>query len=337
MTSSADRYVHHTVDGDIVQERDGLIIYRASALGSSFKTLVAARLGYEQIAPPEAMQKVFDAGHTAEDTVLDKLRQEGWRLYDEQKEVILPITGKIAVVGHIDSKGYHNGEGRVVEVKSQGQREWDQFESQGWSSGLFPKYEWQVSAYLLAEHLGLCLVRYNRATGQMATSYLDSPPKSLRDIRSRILQVEFQAATGELPEDRVCEDYPCPFFYLHAREQRVVLYDPQIRALAQEYEDAKRDEKAAKGRKQSAFTALKDACGDELKLETEDGWKVTFYEARNPQRKLVTRDAMSTFLASWASAVLEPYMESSKSWRVRITPATEKGNDDRRGTEPATA
>lgn len=319
------------MDGNIVREQDGLIIYRASALGSSFKSLVAARLGYEQIAPPEAMQIVFDAGHAAEDIVISKLKEDGWKLYDEQKEVVLPITNKIAVVGHIDSKGYHVGEGRVVEVKSQSQDQWDAFERGGWEQGLFPKYRWQVSSYQLAEHLGLCLVRYNRDTGQMATSYLDKPFYSVSDIRRRILQVEFQAATGELPQDRSCADYPCPFFYLHEKEDRIVLDDPQIEALAREYKQAQVEEKTAKGRKSAAFTALKDACGDELKLETENGWKVTFFYATNPGAKVVASDGVNTLYAAWLDSQLEQYRVRGKSLRVRITPAKEE--DDGRGTK----
>lgn len=308
-------------DKPSVYEQDGRIIYRASALGGSIHCLVAARLGYEPIAPPQKMLDVFQAGNDAEPIAMDALRRDdGWHLYDQQKEVALKVTEKIYVVGHIDAKGVRERNGstdaRIVEVKSQGSNEYDSYKDD-WSVGLFPRYAWQTSVYQIAEGLGLLLVRFNRDTGEFAVDYRDEAAHSIADIRRRVLLIEAQASKGELPND-VCSDYPCPFFYTHL-DDRIEVDDPQVESLAQEYKKAQRDEKTAKSRKKDVFTALRVLAGKDRKLVTEGGWKVTFYDQRNPHKHLVVEDWLSTLAVAIGQGIVDSHKIDTWGERVRIT------------------
>lgn len=281
----------HTTDGNqevnapSVYDDSGLIVYRASALGGCTKALIAQRLGYEATPPPKKMAKVFEDGHAAEEVV-----HKHYPLHSRQTRVSLPVSKTIWVVGHVDGiedryiKEVHPDLSRwVVEVKSQSQDEWDAWD-ESWSLPLWEKYKWQASVYMHARNLPLHLVRVNRATLDSASpqihhSYYIEPWYSVKDIRTRVLQIESQALGGVLPSACDSRSFPCPVFYLHEDLDDEYIEDEQVDTLAKQYKNAKVVEKVAKAKAEESRRALR-VKGAKLRTSTS---RVTF----SRQSKLV--------------------------------------------------
>ena len=77
--------------------------YRASELGGCVKMLVAKRLGMKpNEKPPAAMQKIFDRGHRHETSCIATMVEGQWVVTEQQQEVLLPISGEVRVVGHLE-------------------------------------------------------------------------------------------------------------------------------------------------------------------------------------------------------------------------------------------
>jgi hypothetical protein len=305
-------------DAPYVLFTDERVEYRASALGGCDLALLAARLGYDVVPVKEGAKilEVFEAGKRIEDEVLDRIGLLS-PITARQLEVVLPITKKIHVVGHID--GLDTSDGSLVEVKSQSQEEWDRFERDGWEGGFFPKYKWQVSAYMNAVKQPLTLLRALRDsdgnwTGRIEDDYIEEPFYSVAEIRERVLKVEAAAATGVL--NAVCTpSYPCPYFYLHEEIDRELIGDEGVDALAREYADAQRDENIAKGRKAEARRALREAVSED-KYRTNSGVKVTFYTALNPPK--LDRELLTSVLQP-IGRDLDEFFTQSKGQRVKVS------------------
>jgi hypothetical protein len=291
--------------------------------------LLAARLGFDAIPirPDAKIMQVFQAGHDIEDEVLTTM----YHVVDRQREVTLEMTKRIGVVGHVD--GFDMRDGVLVEVKSQGQVEWDRFEREGWETGFFPKYKWQVSAYMHAYERPLKLIRVKRGKdgeriGDPSVSFVDEPFYSVADIRARILRVEAAAATGVLNAE-CTPSFPCPYFYLHEDIDRELIDDASLDALAHEYEDARAATKVAEGRQQAARRALREA-KEEDKYKTSSGVRVTFYMAKNPPR--LEKDLLVPFLEDHGKT-LGDFQTQGESERLKVTLPKVWG--DTEGTEEA--
>lgn len=211
----------------IVQVSDDKIIYRASALGSCTRALVAARQGYEPIAPPEYALKIFEAGSEAERSFLEVSPEYLCR----QETVSLPITSKISIMGHID--GMHDG--RVVEIKSQSEDLYAKWTPDSWlTDPMWIKYGWQVSVYMLALKTELELVRINRTSySHISTHIIETSSHGLEEIRSRVLLVESLAADDQLPAECDKDDWVCPYRYTHPTLEPED--DPDLQSLVTEY------------------------------------------------------------------------------------------------------
>lgn len=307
------------MDGAIVQVASDRVVYRASALGGCVKGLAAARMGYEEVAPPQKQQDVFDEGHLHEGAVLEKFEKDGWQIVEGslQREVVVPVTGKLFVVGHVDAEMFgpideYFATTSVVDVKSQSQNAWDDFERNGWESGFFPKYKWQFSSYMIATGLPGMLIRKNRNTGEVKHEFIEEPFYSLTEIRVRVMQVEAIAKQGALPGPCDYRTFPCGYFYLHEDEPVVVLEDDQLDVLARQYEEAKDEEKQARGRKEDTRKALRAGMAGIDKATTKLGTKISFYMQKNPPRlneERMIEDGID----------VEKYKEQGESERLRIT------------------
>jgi hypothetical protein len=313
-------------DAPIVYEQDGKVIYRASALGGCTKALVAARLGYEASPTPEGMQKTFRAGHDAEEVVKAELRSRGWVISNEQAEVTYSVSGKLRVVGHIDGVGslpLHDlgvPETLVgIEIKSQNQEEWDRFGREGWTSGFWSKYRWQISVYALALQIPFCIVRFNRDDPNVESRLditQDIPFCSPSDIAVRVLDIERQARNGKLPTG--CDtslQFPCPYFRLH-EDDREIIDDQQVEDLATIYEGLKRVVAQAERDQEEARKTLRDMLGTDGKFVTRNGTKISFYQQNNPPRLNVEK--LREFLKE-AGRTLEEFQTTTSSERLRIT------------------
>lgn len=299
--------------------------YRASSLGGCDMALLAARLGYDAVPVKEGAKilEVFEAGKRIEDEVLDRIGLLA-PVTGRQLEVVLPITKRIYVLGHIDGLDTDDS---ILEVKSQSQEEWDRFEKEGWESGFFPRYKWQLSAYMHALGQPLTLLRALRDsdgqwTGRIEDEVVEEPFYSVAEIRARVLKIEAAAATGVLNAECI-NSYPCPYFYLHDEIDRELISDEGVDVLAREYADASRDENIAKGRKAEARRALRAAV-EKDKYQTSSGVKVSFYMAANPPK--LEREMLSSVLLPLGRD-LDEFFTQSKSQRVKVTLPKEDEED----------
>lgn len=326
------------MDGDIVQEENGIIYYRASALGGCLTSLVASRMGYTQTTPPEKLQTVYDKGHEYEDKAKTLMRAEGWTIWDEQLEIVLPVSSKLAIRGHIDGKvipGLVTTETQAFlgEVKSQNEEEYERFNREGWESGFFPKYKWQVSTYMHATGLPLCLVRVKREKdGSLVgfkVEYVDEPFYSISQIRAKVLAAEAFVGQGTIPE---CDNpaWGCPFWYLpehgdNVDKGRVELPDAELDSLARDYAIAQKLAKENKEKVDKLRPLLVAALPDpvlEPKVSTMSGIKVTRWSQANPpyvDYPAMVKDGVI------GEEVVESYTRKTTGWRMRVTMPKEKG------------
>ena len=307
---------------------DGKILYRASALGGCDKALLAARLGYDPIPLPKdaKINKVFEAGHRIEEQVIATHYPD---LRDQQSEIRLIVNNHVDIIGHID--GYDWMRPSVVEIKSQGEEEWDRFEREGWEAGFFPKYKWQASAYMygfttaFGSPSPLQLVRALRDenyewTGDVAISHVTQPFYTMAELRNRVLRIEIAATTGVLQAECI-NSYPCPFFYLHDEIDRDLIDGEALDILAREYEEARKNLTVAKGVQANARRALREA-SEKDKFSTTSGIKVTFYEANDPPR--LDKELLEAFLEKHERKLKE-FQKQGKSERLRVTMPKDEG------------
>lgn len=317
------------MDGDIVvYGEEGRVWYRASRLGTACdKVLIAARLGYTEIATTnEKMLAVYERGHAAEELVFARMKEDGWVTWGREETVELSVTGKIGVRGHIDGKGVpgNTDDRYLVEVKSQSDAEWKNYARDGWDSGFFPGYKWQVSTYMHATELPLALVRLNVATGEMKVEFYDEPWYSVDQIRKRLIDVERAARLGELGEctGRV---WPCPFPYLDdgygdKRETVDTEKDAEIDAVAKLFKQAERDRKVAQEQYDRSKSRAVEALGVG-RYETSTGIKVTTWEQASGAPRLSAEDEkILTWMLWWFLGIdLNAYKRQAKGMRMSVT------------------
>ena len=218
------------VNGEEVQ-------YRASSLGSCTRALAAAR---QELEPwrgslPAKIAEVFERGHKAEEYGKAWFKERGWAVTDEQREVVVGVTGRISVVGHIDYiVSRHGGDVRPILVDSKSQSE-DEFAKPSIRDSTFwHKYKWQFSVYALGTGLAIAVQRI----GPDGTVKLEVVGELYgeADVRARVLQVEAMAR-GDL-KGVVCDkdDFPCPYWkLLHPATQWEEREDETLADLALHY------------------------------------------------------------------------------------------------------
>lgn len=241
-------------------------VYRASSLGYSLENLVAPHLGYEAIPPPAWLQEKYDEGTELEPVILNRLREDGWFIDSEQREVeINVIPDTVKVVGHLDGILHYQTEpGRVVEVKTMAESTWAKVNESGWDAGgIVEKYKWQQSAYVLATGLGHVLVCYNKANGELLSVIHDEPFYSISDIANKLSQAETHIRDGVIPEG--CTDYPCPYFYLHEVKEEPEPADGQLDGLMNAWLEANRKAKIYKGEADALREMIVEYVGQEGK------------------------------------------------------------------------
>lgn len=259
---------------------NGMVIYRASAVGNCIQSLYYSRTGVEPAPHPDWLLKAFRKGVENEPVILDMLysttdwrRDETPRL-GAQSEVMLPVGKSVMIRGHIDDvgkralvlagDGTHIFDTRVVEAKALSESYWQKIKKHGIVS--VPFYAMQLSVYMAATGLpGLFVVGHKDEDGvvQRVTPLLvDEFPVPLSKIKMKVMQVEKCVRNGEPPG---CDyiQYPCQFYYLHDGEELtdrkpvVEVEDDLLDSLAAEYEKWQLVEKDAKKRKKAAGDGLK--------------------------------------------------------------------------------
>lgn len=296
-------------------------VYRASELGGCNKAQIAKQLGYEPSDPPDSFQTRFAEGDLHEEAVVARLVEEGYEITDRQKEVVIPISDKAQLVGHIDgiATGYILGERRVLEVKSMSQAAWDSFVKHRWDdvSFLIQKYKWQLSSYMVGLEMEALVVFKNRNTGELRYEGVELPWYGLDEIKNRIMEFELQVEEDHLPDRCNVKQYPCPFYYLcqygEEKEKEEGLSGEEIEKIEEEVSEYQRYKSIA-DTANIAATALRKSIIENLEpvgsLLTNAG-KVTIYDysTRTLDKRAMQADGID----------LSKYETISKSKRLRIT------------------
>jgi len=258
-------------DAPIVTVEPGLIIYRASALGGCTRALYAARKQLDPKPPPEAFSNpegtgYFDRGHDAEDLVIDKLVDAGWTVYDRQGEYDLPVLepklmtdNRVIVRCYIDGKGTRPESEfeHLVEIKNFGPDNWAKW--QAGSFAAFPLYAMQFSVCLFAADCrdGAFVVR-NNETGELSITIVETAPRELWEIETRVLQVEeLHNMNADLMGIECNLNYPCPYYYIHDAQDILDLTPVQIQ-LARVYHSAGKEIKRLETVRDNISKKLKD-------------------------------------------------------------------------------
>ncbi len=268
-------------------------IYRASGLGYSLEQMVAPYLGYEPAAPPETLQRAYDEGNRLEPIIINALRDDGWNIYGEQTEVEIEIVpGAVIIQGHID--GYYDGmEGKaVLEIKTMAHASYLDWDKNGWESksALIEKYKWQQSAYVIATGLPHVMVGWDKSRDRVASVRITLEPFfPVEELAKKVLAAEQYIRDGELPEG--CEDYPCPYFYLHADKDKVPVEaaDDNLEDLLVDWLDADQKIKKLEKYRKSLRDAIigdatdslvagkiKGACGVTVSTNWVEGKEVSY-------------------------------------------------------------
>lgn len=199
-------------------------VYRASALGSCDRELVAHRRGMSGSPTPDWLQVRFDEGHDWETRILERFMDDtGLVVRGQQASGTLLIGDGLAVRGSIDAET----DDAVVDAKFLGPDLYRKLIREGIEG--FPHYRWQQAVYAHAmEKQRICLAmglkeiegerEDRKVVGIAEMHYLwvdvaDLP--TVGQIKARVLKLEKLAAGEGLPDCPVPFQYPCPFDYLH--------------------------------------------------------------------------------------------------------------------------
>lgn len=246
---------------------DNIPHFTASSFGGCPRVMAAALAGYDAVSPPEKLQKIYDAGHVAEDQAIAHLTDsEGWNIWGAQTTVHLPLdtrNGPVVVQGHVDGLTYIGQHPHILEIKSQGPSTFASSSSKlvrspslaAIDDELWTRYAWQASIYMHGFGLPLVFVRWMRDSTPEAPTWhmftLDEPPFSTDEIAERAASV-LDHTDGPLPP---CdsERWGCPFSYLHfgsddADEEETPTCDG-LADLVAAYDLARRHESEAKKEK----------------------------------------------------------------------------------------
>lgn len=210
-----------------------LWIYRASALGSCERELVAHRRGMSGSPTPDWLQVRFDEGHDWEDRILARTEDDtGQKVTDRQRQLLLPVGKHAAVRGSID--GYIDR--CIVDAKFLGPDLYAKLKAKGIAG--MEQYAWQQAAYahawnlfveggpLKADRIMLAMGlkdiegegEERRIVGIKEMHYLYVPLKELptaAKIKARVMRLEKMAQGDDWPACPQPFQYPCPFDHLH--------------------------------------------------------------------------------------------------------------------------
>jgi hypothetical protein len=198
-------------DRGIAYREGDTTIYRASAVGGCIRALVAALTGYETNYYPSAhniLSLAADEGNLHEGAVIDRLRDMGYRVDEQQSQVEYRVVKGIVIRGHSDGIIYppKARAPRILEVKTMSKvryKNWKSFDTalDALRDPEFAKYGVQITVYMLAH--GIEKVVYavkNRDSGELDVQEFAAYPFSPKEIRRKILKAESAAMKDTLPD-----------------------------------------------------------------------------------------------------------------------------------------
>lgn len=262
-------------------------VYRASALGSCDRELVAHRRGMVGSPTPDWLQVRYDEGHDWEARILTRFSEDtGLALRGYQAQGALLVGRNVAVRGSIDAET----DDAVVDAKFLGPDLYRKLVKGGIEA--FPHYRWQQAVYAHAmEKSRVCLAMGlkeiegegddRQVVGIAEMHYLwvdvaDLP--TVGQIKARVMKLEKLAAGDEWPVCPVPFQYPCAFDYLHDEvDNTVEVEDPEmvtdLAIAARMYDRAKDLEAEVKELKAEGKRYVEIAL-EQQKLSTSEGHKL---------------------------------------------------------------
>lgn len=245
-----------------VYEEGDRIVYRASAFGLPVRSLVAARLGHEPYAPPDAVRQAGQEGTRLESSIKDSL---GVPVHDDQRQVEFH-HGAAIVRGHIDGRLSVR---QLLEVKTVTQAGLEAWVARRW--GARPGWAWQVSCYCEALELDSVLMAVQaRDTGEV-DRWEDAPPYQAHHIRERIDTVEHFVELGQLPPADPTYSGWDPWAYLSRLES---VGDADLGPHLREYLQVQDAERQAKALRETLKARIVFLMGDRQKVHA-DGLEAT--------------------------------------------------------------
>lgn len=260
------------------------------------------------------MQVAFDQGHEAEPLILSSLedtpkldaKETAYTVVSSESRPVVEIvimdtnTKKVVVRGALDDVAYvsaHDRHGRelfsekkaVVDAKNFGMAYWSLWLRNGIKA--FPAYEWQFSVYQHGmarkgkeDFIPALMACRSKHTGKILVQWLETPPKSLKEIKVHVIDLEAGCEdaiqSGDVPK---CEkpSYPCPMWHLHdvvieMPEKTIdLIIDDDDKEFAEYAEavsdwlDAKKDE-AKLAKKVKAAEDWRKKCAEVIRTMLED-------------------------------------------------------------------
>lgn len=318
-------------DRDSVYVEDGVVVYRASAVGGCGEALLAMRSGQTAMMPPAWFQEKLDEGTEWEAYIVGAALAE-WdgELISSQDEIELALTPNLIIRGHTDGRAtgrryldddlYEKIE-VGIEAKKLGPslfKKWQAGLESFWSA--CPYYRDQLTLYMHAT--GLPFVY---AVGEwdpdklevvrVHTKLITTPPGDINQIKAKVLSVEARYLQGEQME---CSGgmYPCPVFYLHEEEQREEVDDLALHAAVERYLKQADQEKAAKKAKDEAYRLVEQLMTGRPDKVTVPGAILTRYDHTSTS---LNRDALTE-----AGIDLAQFQIKTKKPRVKVTAKEER-------------
>lgn len=250
---------------DVYPEGDAWV-YRASALGSCLRALVAARLGYEREGwTPKPLQQAAEQGQQQEPKVLAELQGLGYTVVSRQQTVELAFLAgsrRVILRGHTDAITQNGADRFVVEVKTMSPEVAHRFLTRGFGDPYFRRYAYQASFYVYRTGLPMLYAVKERESGDLVPRIVATPPVRLDAILARVRAVEQAAASGSLPD---CDQEGgwCPYRYLcqHRADAAPTTDGEQAEAVdlwAGVYLKALEDERRAQEAKAQAKAKLEE-------------------------------------------------------------------------------
>lgn len=248
--------------------------------------LVAKRLLMKaHETPPAAMQKIFDRGNRHETACVATMQAEGWRVTDQQRELVLPIDDGVEVMGHLDGNVSHLVESpseRVLEAKSP--NAWRMFIEEMYldePSPLVQRYKWQISCYMVAVGTEALMVTLDEQFN-IRMHGIEMPFYNLADIKARVNLVEELAAQGYAGLPQFCQprEYPCQYFHLHEDEQSAFDIDTELDIAVDRYDRARTANEETKAKLKHEKEVLYEVMGTRTKVQTDNS-VVSFYTRKS--------------------------------------------------------
>lgn len=332
--------------------KDGISVYRASALYNCQNALLMWRLGYEGAAPPERMQGRFDIGHTWEPIILEELRYKfGFQLFGFQDEADMKVGKSVMIRGHLDAlhppgepitvnrvNGDGDGTNRiiikpselvVIDAKALARSGYEKWIKDSWKSA--PYYAWQQAFYMdVFGAESVVMAVKNKEDDRLLVDYWtrDAVPVRKADYINKVLHIEKLSEQGEtaiFAEKCAPKQYPCPFYFLHPQEEQVTIKDgdvvgglDQIAELAPLHAAAVEAEKKAKAEKERLNGLLTKLYQDKVGTASLPDYTVSTYHHTSSQTDW---DALAKALGVTVDKAKESFTSQVESNKlsVRVT------------------